>query len=141
MMKEASWDDTVLQTQQAGLDVLLASGAPNSPERLLSSPAMKETLEEAREKYDRVIVDCPPLFGVSDPLLLLSHVDGVILVALYNRTHRRAITQASQKLFDSDTPILGAVINGMEASSHSYYYYRYGYKNYYGRRPTAGSQG
>ncbi len=73
------------------------------------------------------------LFGVSDPLLLLSHVDGAILVALYNRTHRRAVEEASARLFDGDAPVLGAVINGVVTTSHSYYYHHYGYKHYYGR--------
>jgi Mrp family chromosome partitioning ATPase len=94
---------------------------------------MDRVLAEARQRYDRIIVDCPPLFGVSDPLILLPKVDGSIFVAYYNKTHRRAVNEATQKLMDSSTPLLGAVINAVELSSHSYYYHRYGYNHYYGR--------
>jgi len=130
---KATWDEVVCASPHEHLSVITGAGAPRDPSPLLASPRLGPVLDEASERFDRVIVDCPPLFGVSDSLLVLPHVDGVVLVALYNRTHRRAIDEASQKLFDGDTPVLGAVINGVQIGSYSYYYYRYGYNHYYGR--------
>jgi Mrp family chromosome partitioning ATPase len=95
---------------------------------------MDKLLADSRARYDRIIVDCPPLFGVSDPRLVLPKVDGSIFVSFYNKTHRRAVVEATQKLLESKTPLLGAVINAVELSSHSYYYHRYGYNHYYSRR-------
>jgi capsular exopolysaccharide synthesis family protein len=138
---KATWDEAIVSSPHENLDIMTGAGAPRDPAPLLASPRLGPVLDQARETYDRVVVDCPPLFGVSDPLLLLSHVDGVVLVALYNRTHRRAIAEATQKLLDGEAPILGAVINGVEFASHSYYYHRYGYKYYYGRRSSGQQQG
>jgi succinoglycan biosynthesis transport protein ExoP len=132
---KATWDEVICHARHEHLSVLTGAGAPRDPSPLLASARLRPVLDRAGQAYDRVIIDCPPLFGVSDPLLLLPHVDGVVLVARYNRTHRRAIEEATQKLFDGDTPVLGAVINGVEAGSYSYYYYRYGYNHYYGRDP------
>ena len=135
VMEKVSWEEALTHTNQPLLDLMTGTGGGSgSSARLIASESMNNVLEEARTKYDRIIVDCPPLFGVSDPLILLPKVDGVILVAFYNRTHRRAITEASQKLIDSETPLLGAVINGVELGSHSYYYHRYGYNHYYGEK-------
>lgn len=135
IMEKATWDEALIHTDQPMLDLLTGNGVSSgNPSRLIASDAMNRVLEEARSRYDRVIVDCPPLFGVSDPLILLPKTDGVILVSLYNRTHRRAITEASQKLIESETPLLGAIINRVELDSHSYYYHRYGYNHYYGKR-------
>jgi capsular exopolysaccharide synthesis family protein len=132
---EADWSDVVIHTVQPGLDLMIGRGVGKvNPANLLSSSTMEAFLKEARQRYDRVIVDCPPLFGVSDPLLILPKVDGSIFVSFYNKTHRRAVTEATQKLLDSKTPLLGAVINAVELSSHSYYYHRYGYNHYYSRR-------
>ncbi len=140
ILEKSSWKDALTHTPQFLLDLLTGTGIPSgNPARLIASDSMNRVLEEARTKYDRIIVDCPPLFGVSDPLILLPKVDGVILVALYNKTHRRAIAEASQKLMDSETPLLGAVINSVDLSSHSYYYHRYGYNHYYGEE--AGEKG
>ena len=135
IMEKASWDDALIHTEQPLLDLLIGTGVPSgNPARLIASISMNNVLEESRAKYDRIIVDCPPLFGVSDPLILLPKVDGVVLVALYNRTHRRAIKEAGLKLLDSETPLIGAVINSVELTSHSYYYHRYGYNHYYGEK-------
>ncbi len=138
---KAAWEEAVSSSPHESLDIMTGHGASRDPAPLLASARLGPVLQEARKRYDRIVVDCPPLFGVSDSLLLLSHVDGVVLVALYNRTHRRAIAEASQKLLDGEAPILGAVINGVEFSSHSYYYHRYGYKYYYGRRAAGQQQG
>jgi capsular exopolysaccharide synthesis family protein len=135
IMETAAWEEALTNTGQPRLDLLTGRVAPSgSPSRLIASSSMNSVLEEARRRYDRIIVDCPPLFGVSDPLVLLPKVDGVIFVALYNKTHRRAISEACQKLIHNETPLLGAVINGVELSSHSYYYHRYGYNHYYGEK-------
>jgi capsular exopolysaccharide synthesis family protein len=132
---EVEWDDAVVHTEQPGLDLMMGVGVGKvNPAHLLTSSSMEKLLEEARMRYDRIIIDCPPLFGVSDPLLILPKVDGSIFVAFYNKTHQRAVAEATQKLTDSKPPLLGAVINAVELNSHSYYYHRYGYNHYYGRR-------
>ncbi len=138
VLGELSWDDVVVRSEQDGLDILTGTCVPasSSPSRLIASQEMKRLIGEARGCYDRIVIDCPPIFGVSDPLLLFPVVDAIIFVSRYNRTHQRAIKEATQKIIDNGAPLIGAVINGVQLSSHSYYYHRYGYNKYYGK--TAG---
>ena len=93
------------------------------------------------DAYDRILLDCPPVFGVSDPLVLLPHAHGVIFVARFNKSRRRNLAHALQKLREGTTPILGAVLNGVSLHKPGYSYYyarRYGdtYSHYRQKKGT-----
>ena len=75
------------------LDVLLAGGTPPNPLELLESKRMSELLDYADSVYDLVIIDAPPLPVVSDPIALVHHVDGLLLVTRLGHTHRERATR------------------------------------------------
>ncbi|MBI5204611.1 MAG: polysaccharide biosynthesis tyrosine autokinase [Nitrospirae bacterium] len=105
--------------------------APN-PSELLGSNRMKELLAAMREKYDRVIIDSPPLMACSDSLVLSKLSDGVIIVIWGGVTSRGIIKKAGQSLLGVNAKILGVVLNKIVITKrNSYYYPHYNYSNYY----------
>jgi len=124
------------------LDILSTVHAMPGPAELLASPRMSQIFDEASAAYDRVIVDSPPLFGVSDPLILLPSVDGVILVVRHRHTRRSAIDEALAKLFEGRrATILGAVLNNIDQMNRSYYYYYRDHDHYYGNDVSVAKTG
>lgn len=135
---DAPWRDVITKTDIPNLDVITVGRIPPNPAELLGSPAMTQLLEEAGQEYDKVIMDAPPVFGLSDPFVLLPQVEGVIFIAMFNKSRRRSISRAVQKLREGETPILGCVMNGVDLgrpSGYYYYYQHYGYTyNSYGQK-------
>ena len=100
------------------------------------SERIVDFLREARGQYQHIIVDSPPVLGVSDSLVLLPNMDGVLFVVRYGVTHSLGANHSILKLKDSGTPCIGAIMNGVNLNSvANYYYYRryggYAYRHYH----------
>src|SRR6185436_19185066 len=80
------------------LDLLAAGPTPPNPAELLSSSKMKRLIEQVAEHYDHVVIDTPPLGSVTDPVILSTFVDGVILVVHAGRNKRNAVQRAVREL-------------------------------------------
>jgi len=124
-------------TDIPNLDVVCCGSTPSQPSELLSSRRMAEFIQEASRRYDRVVIDCPPVSAVSDPLIVSSQADGAVLVTKFNKVRRDMARKSIQRMLESGVQLCGVVINdidfeGREAYYYSYYYYqnRY-YKGYY----------
>jgi Mrp family chromosome partitioning ATPase len=98
---------------------------------MLGSARMREVLAEAREAFDVVLFDSPPLLAVTDAAVLSTMVDGAILVVRVGSTSREAVRRAAAHLRAVHSRVLGAVLNDIDASSGGYYggygYYAYAY--------------
>lgn len=101
-------------------------GIPN-PEELLSSKRYAKLIQDAREQYDLVIVDTPPVGAFADAAVVARQVDGAILVVREGFTDKRAAQLAMEQLRASGAHILGVVMNFEELASGSGYGYYYGY--------------
>ena len=102
---------SVVQTHPyLNLTVITAGRQPTSPYEVLKSPRLGELLAEAREKYDYVIVDTPPLVSVPDSQVLARLVDGFVLVVGAHRTPRRLLLEALH--LQEPTRVVGLVFNG-----------------------------
>ncbi len=86
---------------------------------------MTEIFEKIKFYYDIVIVDSAPVIPVSDPMLISSVLDGVILVMLAGRTPRNVSLRAKNILLDANANLLGVVVNNMSEVLPYYYDYRY----------------
>jgi capsular exopolysaccharide synthesis family protein len=129
---EANWKDVVRHSHVPNLDVLLVGHIPPNPAELLGSQAMQDLLREVSTVYDKIIIDCPPVFGLSDPLILMPQTDGVIFVVHFNVSRRRNVLHALQKLREGQTPMLGGVMNNVDLRRPGgYYYYYHQYAYYY----------
>lgn len=98
---------------------------------------MQRFLEDQREAFDFLILDCPPVLAVSDSLPLIPLCDGVLFVANAETTTREQVSLARDRLLQMGANLLGAVINGLSGSSSGYYDDRYAYTY----QPTAASNG
>jgi capsular exopolysaccharide synthesis family protein len=96
------------------LTVIRAGTAPTNPAELLGSTAMRRLLDQLRTRYDRVLLDTPPVLPLADVAILAPLVDGTLMVVRAGVTPRPAIENAL-RAFDSSR-LLGVVLNesGME---------------------------
>ncbi|HET9532973.1 MAG TPA: polysaccharide biosynthesis tyrosine autokinase [Blastocatellia bacterium] len=110
---------------------LLPSGAvpPNAAE-LISSEKMKHLLAMLAEQYDHILIDSPPLMHVTDPVILSTMVDGVILVVHGGKSTREMVRRSRQDLAAVGAKIFGVVLNNVDLRGDGYddYYY----DRYYG---------
>ena len=132
---EIHWKQALLAQDVPNLDVLLSGHIPSHPSELLGHKPLADFLREARETYRHIIIDAPPVLGVSDSLVLLPNVDGVLFVVRYGVTHSMGASHATLKLQESGTPCFGSIMNGVNLNSMAnYYYYRryggYAYRHY-----------
>ena len=134
LTSNASLQDVVQPTDIPNLDVLhVGSVPPNAPE-LLASDRVRELIADACKQYDRVIIDSPPVTAVSDPLVLLPHVQGVIYVIGFDKVRREIVLRTMQKLRECGAPLVGVVMNNIDHELHGYYYYPQKYSYYHKRK-------
>ena len=124
------WQDLVQVADDKGNFHVLTSGSiPPNPMLLLESTKMTALLQEWRQEYDYVLVDTPPIVGITDAQCLAPKVDTFILVAAINRSTRNGISRALEILSAAKANVSGLLIN-MISSSDSEYHYGY-YDQYY----------
>jgi capsular exopolysaccharide synthesis family protein len=91
------------------LTVIPGGTAPANPAELLGSTAMRRLLDQLRSRFDRVILDTPPVLPLADVAVLAPIVDGTLLVVRAGVTPKPAIENAL-RAFDS-SHLLGVVLN------------------------------
>ncbi len=126
----AALPQVVQATRVENLHLLASGPIPPNPSELLSSTHMEELIRDAREAYDLVILDAPPILAVSDPMLLSASADGLILTVssgLLRRDHARI---ARSRLELADSRVFGLVINRYVPQTGSKDR-RYRYETYY----------
>ncbi|MBD3379577.1 MAG: polysaccharide biosynthesis tyrosine autokinase [Candidatus Omnitrophica bacterium] len=130
---EEDFEKTVHTSHIPGLDVLACGAIPPNPSELLGSRKMDSLLEELSKKYDRIIIDSPPVLAVTDPVVLTGKVDAVILVVKAGETNRNAASKAKEILESVGSEnLIGGVLNMVEkgkTGGHYYYYEYYGKKH------------
>lgn len=92
--------------------MLPAGPVPPNPQALLARPAMTDIIEEARALADVVLLDCPPIGTVSDPVTLANLVDGVVLVSRLNQTTRDGARRTMRTLENLEVQLVGVVVTG-----------------------------
>jgi capsular exopolysaccharide synthesis family protein len=123
--RRLTFEQTVWRLEPYNLSVVTTRRAQVDTYELLSSPRLAELIREAREHYDYVLLDCPPLLPIPDSRLLTESIDGFLIVVGADKTPRKLLEETLALLGPSK--ILGLVFNG-EAYQNSYYgkyYYSY----------------
>jgi capsular exopolysaccharide synthesis family protein len=127
--------DAALRTVRniGNLDIITGGTMPPNPSELLGSNSMRELLARLRQRYDRIILDSPPMMLFSDALVMSKLADGVIIVVRAGGTDREVIRKASQSLKAVNARIIGTVLNNVNMEKQeSSYYYGSSYGSYYG---------
>lgn len=130
-----------LSTVVPNLSMLPSGPQVPNPAELLQTEAFKKLLAQLCSKYDRVIIDSPPLLPVTDAAVLATQVDGTILVVRGFATSRDLALHATKSLRDVSAKMVGVVLNAIDQSRHSrhsqYYYHRSSSYSYSQRPPAA----
>jgi capsular exopolysaccharide synthesis family protein len=120
------------KSEVPNLDVICCGAIPTSPSELIGSARMTEFLDSVKGKYDRVVLDCPPISAVSDPLVISAKTDGIVFVAKFNKIRREHARRSVQRIQSAGIHIMGVVINDIDfEGKDSYYYSYYYYQNRY----------
>lgn len=120
----------VQKTEIKGLDVITCGARPPNPAELLNTERLGDFVEWARGRYSRVIIDCPPVFPISDIMLWGRHVKHAVFVMRFGKTRVPLIRTATARLRGSGLRLLGGVINGARLGTMTYADGRY-YEQYY----------
>jgi capsular exopolysaccharide synthesis family protein len=124
---DGSWEmeAAVQRCPYSRLSVLPAGQYPGLTYELLQSPRVGELLKTARQSYDYVLLDTPPLLLVPDCRILEKWVDGLLLVVAAHRTPRKMVEEALNAL--DPAKLIGLVFNGDDGLLSDYGGYGYGY--------------
>jgi capsular exopolysaccharide synthesis family protein len=126
-------DSIVKKSEIPNLLYIPSGPIPPNPSELLGSNLFKRMLESLEGRFDHILLDSPPVLGFADAIVLASSVDGVILTALGGKTPRDTLERAKEALQQTQTKILGVVINRVDIRRSDYGYYYYRYHSYYGK--------
>ena len=114
-------------TEVPNLDVICCGAVPANPSELIGSNRMVRFLEEASRRYDRVILDLPPVSAVSDPLIVGAMADGMVFVTKFNKIRREHALRSVQRIQNSGIHLVGLVLNDIDFEGKDSYYYSYHY--------------
>lgn len=122
-------EDVIRIVGEAGGFHLLSAGTPRvDPSRLLQSERLGKLIAQARESFDMIIIDAPPILPVPDALTIGRWTDGAVLAVRYDTSRFPLVEKAHQRLSHVGVPIIGAVVNGVRSAESAYGgYYAYGY--------------
>lgn len=123
------FDAVISRTDLPNLDVLTSGPMPPNPAELLGSAQMGELLKAAREKYDRIVLDGPPCLLISDALVVATQVDATVVVARAVQGAKGTLRRAREQLQRINARVIGAVLNGVQASPGGYF--RQQYRDFY----------
>lgn len=112
----------------ANFDVVTCGLAPPNPSELLMHDRFRQFMAWASERYDRVIIDTPPILAVTDAAVIGHIAASTLLVARHNVTSVKEMLVSVRRLQKSKVDVKGVVVNDFVNSAIDYY--SYGYKVY-----------
>ncbi|MGY0215752.1 GumC family protein [Endozoicomonadaceae bacterium StTr2] len=115
-----------------GIDLIPCGMLPPNPQELLASEKFVEVIEELKQHYDYIILDCPPVQSVSDALMVSRLCDGLLYVIEAGRGQLGAIQNSVGRLLQARAPLTGVVLNKVDPTRKDAYGYSQGYYDYEG---------
>jgi len=126
--------EALVDTDLELLKYLPSGPFPPNPSEMLDSTGMQKTLDKLKKDFDIVILDTSPIGMFSDPLVLASRADGVILVAAARSTSSASLKAADELLMGPNVSLMGTVLNKVKGHRQHYYYYDYSRHGKKGRK-------
>jgi succinoglycan biosynthesis transport protein ExoP len=131
-------DAAIRRSVVPGVDLLTSGGMPGFTLSLLYANRLRELVGGLRSRYERILLDSPPIIGVSDASLLAGIADGALLLIQHRRNPASMVLRAQQTIAGLKVPILGAVLTQVpRGSGEDYGYYTQAY-SYYSSRSSPG---
>ncbi|MDQ6472037.1 polysaccharide biosynthesis tyrosine autokinase [Flavobacterium sp. LHD-80] len=130
LIKQNSLEEITNSTKIPNLDVILSGPIPPNPSELILSDAMRELIDELKQKYDYIILDTPPVGLVSDALELSQFSDVTLYIVRQNYTKKEMITLLNTRVKRGELSNASIVLNGYENKAKYGSSYGYGYGDY-----------
>ncbi len=133
LIDKSKESESLCKTQSELLDVIPRGPVIAGTTEILCQPKFHEMIEKWRKEYDRIIIDSPPVLGLSETASLQQVADGVVLVIRSEVTRHVDVNAAVDQLRKAGAHIFGFVLNAVDLSKLTNYYYYYYYSpDYYG---------
>ncbi len=123
--------EAVTPTEKEGLYLLDCESKIPNPIEIINSENYNKLLNEAKNMFDIVVVDTPPLSSFIDAALVAAKTDATVVVVRSGAVDKKTLLGTMAQLEKANANVVGAVLNCVEKTSAPYYYY-YKYYNYYG---------
>lgn len=125
------FDTVVRETFIENLWVVLSGPVSPNPAEILASKRTTQFLDLARERFDRIIIDAPPLTGIGDSLVLGSITTHVVMVIRAAKTPTEIIRQSKDLLEKNGIRVIGVVLNQVDIDKERYSgFYKFYYQSY-----------
>ena len=129
---QAKAEDIIEKTDIENVSIVTAGPIAPNPSELIGSHKMKELIDMAKDKFDIILFDTPPIAVVTDAVVLSPYVDGLILVIQNETTSKKFIPRIAQILENSKARVTGFILNKITRKSGNYHYHYY--SQYYGKQ-------
>lgn len=121
--KDIIYKNYIVKSGIKKLYILTCGPTPPNPIELLSSENNKNLLDKLKSKFDIIILDCPPVVGLSDALVLSKYSDANIVVVSSKKTKMESLKELKKAFDKVNSTITGVILNNVKQSRKSYYYY------------------
>ena len=141
LTENAELEDIIHQSATETMSIIPAGPIPPNPVELLNNPRLGELLKTVNTRFDRIIIDMPPVVAVTDAAIIARQSDAVIFVVHGGKAHRDIVKRGVESLNKIGAHISGVILSNVDifkASYYDYYYYNY-YQYAYGYTEKAGS--
>jgi capsular exopolysaccharide synthesis family protein len=128
---ELMLEDVILQTPVENLYFMPSGILPADAAGILNSRRMSELIQDVKQRFDLVLVDSPPILGVSDASVLASEVDLTMIVVQHRKLPRNMLMRVKQAVENVGGQVIGVVLNNVDVRSDSQYQYYTSYYTYY----------
>ena len=128
---ELMLEDVILQTPVDNLYFMPSGILPADAAGILNSRRMSELIQDVKQRFDLVLVDSPPILGVSDAAVLASEVDLTMIVVQHRKLPRNMLLRVKQAVENVGGNVIGVVLNNVDVRSDSQYQYYTSYYTYY----------
>lgn len=141
LSSNVSLSEVVQKTHIPNLDVLASGPLSPNPTELFGSYRMEHLLTEAKTKYDRVLIDTPPVLGLADSLVLGTKCDAAVLTIHCRGVGRGLVKKARERLLSGGVKLIGVILNKIDLDKEEKAYRYYAYSGKYYRKDDAKNQG
>ncbi|MBR9842180.1 MAG: polysaccharide biosynthesis tyrosine autokinase [Rhodobacteraceae bacterium] len=126
--------EVIRDTEIDGLSFIPAGLYPPNPSELLMRPATKALLKALDQDFDLIILDCPPVLAVTDPVILGKEAGAILTVVRFDKTAEGEVEALKQSFEVAGLQVTGAILNAFDpkktkGGQYYYYNYRYSYTN------------
>lgn len=132
VLDKVDLDGIIKKTSYKNVDLITRGDDIHNSSLVLVSDKFKNLIKTLRDKYDYVLLDCPPILQVSDYMHITEVSDGVLFVVAYAQTTKTQVSEAIKELRKNGTDILGTVFSmydkkkdrNYDGGAYDAYYYK-----------------